>query len=99
MAVAFDNPIPGWRTPTVTNLRLWDAEPLTEFDLQAFNAGEYEAVSLNLRAGWPGGVLFTAHGQLRKSPCFRGLARAGAGRRSASPNLARLPQRSPPPPT
>jgi hypothetical protein len=45
MAVAFDNPIPGWRTPTVTNLRLWDAEPLTEFDLQAFNAGEYEAVS------------------------------------------------------
>ncbi|KAI8467049.1 MAG: starch phosphorylase [Monoraphidium minutum] len=40
MAVAYDNPIPGWRTPTVTNLRLWDAEPLTEFDLNAFNAGE-----------------------------------------------------------
>jgi hypothetical protein len=45
MAVAYDNPIPGWRTPTVTNLRLWDAEPLTEFDLSAFNAGEYDAVS------------------------------------------------------
>lgn len=45
MAVAYDNPIPGWRTPTVTNLRLWDAEPLTEFDLNAFNAGEYDAVS------------------------------------------------------
>lgn len=48
MAVAYDNPIPGWRTPTVTNLRLWDAEPLTEFDLEAFNAGEYDVVSL-----WP----------------------------------------------
>lgn len=46
MAVAYDNPIPGWRTPTVTNLRLWDAEPLTEFDLEAFNAGEYDVVSI-----------------------------------------------------
>jgi len=49
MAVAFDNPIPGWRTPTVTNLRLWDAEPLTEFDLQAFNAGEYDVVRFRVQ--------------------------------------------------
>ena len=48
MAVAFDNPIPGWRTPTVSNLRLWDAEPITEFDLEAFNAGEYDQVSFVL---------------------------------------------------
>jgi starch phosphorylase len=46
VAVAYDNPIPGWRTPTVTNLRLWDAEPITEFDLTAFNAGEYDAATV-----------------------------------------------------
>ncbi len=42
--MAYDNPIPGYNTPTTTNLRLWDALPLEEFDLQAFNAGEYERV-------------------------------------------------------
>jgi len=41
-AQAYDNPIPGYDTTTTTNLRLWDALPLTEFDLDAFNAGEYE---------------------------------------------------------
>jgi hypothetical protein len=43
-AVAYDNPIPGFRTPTCSNLRLWDAQPLDEFDLSAFNAGEYDKV-------------------------------------------------------
>ena len=42
VAQAYDNPIPGYDTTTTTNLRLWDALPLTEFDLDAFNAGEYE---------------------------------------------------------
>lgn len=43
-AVAYDNPIPGYNTPTTSNLRLWDALPLEEFDLAAFNAGEYDKV-------------------------------------------------------
>ncbi len=41
-ALAYDNPIPGYDTPTTSNLRLWDALPLEEFDLGAFNAGEYD---------------------------------------------------------
>lgn len=43
-AQAYDNPIPGFQTPTVSNLRLWDALPVTEFDLAAFNAGDYDKV-------------------------------------------------------
>jgi len=42
IAQAYDNPIPGYKTPTVGNLRLWDALPVTEFDLAAFNAGDYD---------------------------------------------------------
>uniref|UniRef100_A0A7R9VNV1 Alpha-1,4 glucan phosphorylase n=1 Tax=Chlamydomonas euryale TaxID=1486919 RepID=A0A7R9VNV1_9CHLO len=42
IAQAYDNPIPGFQTPTVSNLRLWDAEPIKEFDLTAFNAGDYD---------------------------------------------------------
>jgi hypothetical protein len=44
IAVAYDNPIPGYATPTTSNLRLWDAEPVEEFDLTAFNAGDYDKV-------------------------------------------------------
>jgi starch phosphorylase len=44
VAVAYDNPIPGYATPTTSNLRLWDAEAVAEFDLTAFNAGDYEKV-------------------------------------------------------
>lgn len=45
-AVAYDNPIPGYQTPTTSNLRLWDAAPIDEFDLTAFNAGEYDKAML-----------------------------------------------------
>lgn len=41
-AVAYDNPIPGFKTPTTSNLRLWDSQPFAEFNLAAFNAGEYD---------------------------------------------------------
>ena len=40
-AVAYDNPIPGFRTPSTINLRLWAAKPCQEFDLEAFNTGDY----------------------------------------------------------
>ena len=40
-AVAYDNPIPGFKTPNTINLRLWAAKPCQEFDLEAFNTGDY----------------------------------------------------------
>lgn len=41
-AVAFDVPIPGYKTKTTINLRLWSTKvPSEEFDLSAFNAGEH----------------------------------------------------------
>ena len=44
IAEAYDVPIPGYGTKTCSNLRLWDALPSTEFDLEAFNAGDYTKV-------------------------------------------------------
>ncbi|KAG2490821.1 hypothetical protein HYH03_010742 [Edaphochlamys debaryana] len=46
-AQAYDNPIPGFSTPTTSNLRLWDAQPISEFDLGAFNAGDYDRAMLD----------------------------------------------------
>lgn len=47
-AVAYDNPIPGFQTNNTINLRLWAAKPDREFDLQAFNTGDYVQVLLPL---------------------------------------------------
>lgn len=44
VAEAYDVPIPGYATKTCGNLRLWDALPLEELDLEAFNRGDYEQV-------------------------------------------------------
>lgn len=42
-AVAHDVPIPGYKTNTVNNLRLWASQPASgEFDFQKFNSGDYE---------------------------------------------------------
>ncbi len=41
MAMAYDVPIPGYRTETVNNLRLWAAKAAREFNLDSFNAGDY----------------------------------------------------------
>jgi hypothetical protein len=43
-AVAHDNPIPGFDTRNTINLRLWAAKPDKEFDLEAFNTGDYVQV-------------------------------------------------------
>ena len=43
-AEAYDVPIPGYATKTTSNLRLWNALPVEEFNLDAFNAGDYEKV-------------------------------------------------------
>ncbi|KAH6771196.1 Glycosyl transferase [Perilla frutescens var. hirtella] len=42
VAVAYDVPIPGYRTKTTINLRLWSTKVAAEvFDLHAFNAGDH----------------------------------------------------------
>ncbi|KAJ9707804.1 hypothetical protein PVL29_000057 [Vitis rotundifolia] len=41
-AVAYDVPIPGYKTKTTINLRLWSTKLASEaFDLQAFNTGDH----------------------------------------------------------
>jgi starch phosphorylase len=39
--VAYDTPILGYRVPTANLLRLWRAEAAEDFDLGAFNTGDY----------------------------------------------------------
>ncbi|AMD22182.1 HGL158Cp [Eremothecium sinecaudum] len=41
LAVPYDMPVPGFKTSTVNNLRMWSAKPTTEFDFSKFNAGDY----------------------------------------------------------
>lgn len=41
MAMAYDTPIPGFRTNTVNNMRLWAAKASRDFDLRYFNEGNY----------------------------------------------------------
>ena len=48
IAACYDNPIPGYGTNTVGNLRLWESRPVTEFKLDEFNEGHYVEVT-NLR--------------------------------------------------
>lgn len=41
-AVAYDVPIPGYKTKTTINLRLWSTKASSQdFDLYAFNSGEH----------------------------------------------------------
>ena len=59
--MAYDNPIPGFGTHNTINLRLWSAKPHKEFDLEAFNTGDYVQVrpggfGARRRAVWCGGV-------------------------------------------
>jgi glycogen phosphorylase len=39
--IPFDTPIPGYKTRTVSRLRLWKSEAVDEFDLGAFDNGDY----------------------------------------------------------
>ena len=45
IAKAYDNPIPGFGTHTVGNLRLWEALPVSELDLDKFNEGKFAEAS------------------------------------------------------
>ncbi|KZS95388.1 glycogen phosphorylase [Sistotremastrum niveocremeum HHB9708] len=42
VAIGYDVPIPGYHTRNTNNIRLWDAQPKRGFDLNSFNAGDYE---------------------------------------------------------
>jgi len=39
--IAYDTPVPGYRTRTTNLLRLWKAEAAESFDFAAFNVGDY----------------------------------------------------------
>lgn len=41
LGIPHDMPVPGYGTTTVNTLRLWKAEASDDFNLQAFNAGDY----------------------------------------------------------
>ncbi|KAN0055239.1 hypothetical protein ACTA71_008342 [Dictyostelium dimigraforme] len=40
-AIAYDTPVPGYHTTNTNNIRLWSSKPHKEFDLDAFNGGNY----------------------------------------------------------
>ena len=42
MAVPYDYPIVGYGNHVVNTLRIWDAEPITDFQLDSFDKGEYD---------------------------------------------------------
>ncbi|KAH7922471.1 glycosyltransferase family 35 protein [Leucogyrophana mollusca] len=42
LAIAYDVMIPGCDTRNTNNLRLWECQPKRGFDLNSFNAGDYE---------------------------------------------------------
>ncbi len=41
LAMAYDYPIPGFKTGTVNTLRLWAAKSTRDFDFEYFNSGDY----------------------------------------------------------
>lgn len=47
--MAYDNPIPGFGTNNVTNLRLFESQPVNEFNLDFFNEGNFDEVTNSQR--------------------------------------------------
>ena len=70
MAVAYDTPIPGYKTTNCISLRLWDAQPMSsDFDLAKFNEGDHlDAIRKQARIAEINAVLYpadeTAEGKL-----------------------------------
>lgn len=51
IAMAYDMPIPGFRSGTAANLRLWSAKSSRDFDLGYFNEGNYiKAIEAEVRS-------------------------------------------------
>ena len=53
VAIAYDNPIPGYDTFNTINLRLFRAAPCREFDLASFNTGDVRAALAPLSLAAP----------------------------------------------
>jgi starch phosphorylase len=65
LAIAYDNPVPGFDTYNTINLRLWKAVPSREFDLASFNSGDYiRAVDDRQRAESISSVLYPSDATL-----------------------------------
>lgn len=47
IALAYDVPVPGFKTDTVNSLKLWSAASSREFDLESFNVGDYIGAIIN----------------------------------------------------
>eukprot|EP00249_Psilotum_nudum_P020776 c27841_g1_i1 orf=467-3457(-) len=64
IALAYDIPIPGYKTKNTINLRLWSTTaPAEDFDLQAFNAGDHDkAAQANANAAKICYVLYPGDG-------------------------------------
>ena len=45
IATAHDTPVVGWQGKWANTLRLWGAQPTTQFDLERFNRGDYAAAA------------------------------------------------------
>lgn len=59
LAIANDNPIPGYGTFNTVNLRLWQSAPTNEFDFSSFNQGDYfKALEARQRAEYISSVLY-----------------------------------------
>ena len=61
MAMAYDTPIPGYKTHSVNTMRLWSAKSSREFDLKFFNEGNYiRAVEKKMQSETISKVLYPA---------------------------------------
>ena len=57
--IAYDTPIQGYRVTTCNTLRLWSAEAVQSFDVDAFNTGDYyAAVSAKVKSETVSKVLY-----------------------------------------
>jgi starch phosphorylase len=59
IAMAYDNPIPGYNSFNCNNLRLWKSKPCNEFDFNRFNEGQYsDSINERQRAEYITSVLY-----------------------------------------
>ena len=50
LAVPYDTPVIGYNNGVVNTLRIWNAEPITKLELDAFGRGDYEAAARSANA-------------------------------------------------
>ena len=73
IAKAYDNPIPGYGTATVGNLRLWESLPVNELNLGLFNEGKFNEVCARAQENTGSQP---CHGLCAFGPCSAGVEAA-----------------------